>query len=101
MSADNWRECPQCETYKADEEDRLGSLLRKDYGKISIENYEQRQEELKIFLREELKETLREDYQYYLDSATTTLGVFYQCRCTECGFGFKVTEDIDYLPLVK
>ncbi len=101
MSADNWLVCPQCDDNKEAEENRMVNLLRKDYGKISAENYEERQREVKAFLREELEETLREDYDYQLDPATETLGVYYKCHCSVCSFGFEVHEDIDYLPLVN
>ena len=94
--ADNWIECPECDSEKAIEENDMVNLLQKDYGKISQENYAQRQQEVKEFLREELGETLREDYEYYLDVVKGVLSVSYSCRCQECGWGFDYNEDVDY-----
>lgn len=99
MTADNWSECPECEKRHADEECRMIKHLREDYGKISLEDYEKRQSDLKEFLRREFDLNLREDYQFILDPATETLGVYYRCHCSVCSFGFMVNEDIDYAAL--
>lgn len=101
MGADNWKECPECDSEKSIEENDMVNLLQKDYGKISQENYVQRQQEVKEFLREELEETLREDYEYYLDTIKGTLHIDYSCRCNECGWGFNYNEEVDYSPLAS
>ena len=100
MSADNWKECPQCGANRASEEFSKHNDLQYNYGKISAEEYEAKRRELIEFLREVPEETLREDYEYQLDPSTCTLGVYYKCHCAVCDFGFKVQQDVDYLPLV-
>lgn len=101
MSASNWLECPQCDANKASEEFSKTNDLEEAYGKVSAEEYEVKRQELIGFIREIPEDTLREDYDYQLDPATATLGVYYKCRCTVCNFGFEVNEEINYLPLVK
>lgn len=101
MPADNWRECPNCDANKSQKENDMLNLLQKDYGKISIENYDERTKALKEFMRQELDCTLREDYEYNLDTTAGELGIYYKCHCYECGFGFTYTEDVDYGSLVR
>lgn len=68
MSADAWRVCPVC---KGSDPHCWESLLGEG----------------------EPKETLREDYEQYMDEE----GVYhcdYHCRCTECGFKWSFKHNV-------
>ena len=80
MSADNWSICPQCRTNREKED------AKSPYGKVT-------EEEFLAYLSqkpkvEELERSLREDYEYHIDSD----GVFhahYRAHCSDCGFRFS------------
>ncbi len=78
MSADNYRECPQC---KAEHNRKLSE----SYGKVSYSDYE----ELSSHIH---PESLREDYEIY--SEGDYIYVRYSCHCSKCGFKFEHEDSI-------
>lgn len=95
MSPRNWTDCPKCFTKVKTERESLCDELAVDYGEISQEEYDRRNEELCKNPPEPPHETMREDYKIgvYDDG----FEVDYSCRCEKCGFefSFKHTEIID------
>ena len=86
MSADNWAICPKCKdkAIKAYEARVLG--LAEKYGKIPPEEYIKASRD--VHNVEELEETLREDYEFYLDDN----GMFHAVYCAGCDFSFEFKE---------
>lgn len=95
MSASNWGICPKC--YKARQEEYAGGLdqLAKDYGKISLGEYEARKRELTPPRHSSLRETLREDYEIYLIGPK--LYIDYECSCSVCGLRYSFEDARDIL----
>jgi hypothetical protein len=89
MSADNWTICPQCsKTYRS--RAAAGKQALNDaYGKVSLEEYQNLQDNFHNVVKEEddLEETLREDYQQGISQGTYS--VFYHASCTACGFDYE------------
>ena len=92
MSADNWIFCPVCEK----ENDKINAerieKAEKNYGVIPANQYIQSMEKANKPI--EIEETLREDYDIYIED-----GVFkvnYSCRCGICGldYSFEHKESI-------
>ena len=83
MSADNWRECPQCKRNQAKE---LESL----YGKVTESEYRSRIAELE----DDENSSFREDYE--LGVYEEEFYVRYHGRCERCGFTveFEHKEDL-------
>lgn len=92
MSADNWTECPRClvkatKIHVADQD-----KADKAYGNVPVDEY--------LALRAiaekpvEIDQTLREDYEFYLDSKGKFLAV-YCCECTTggCGYSFNFRHE--------
>ena len=90
MSADDWRECPNC-IKKAEEE------LGKVYGKVGKEEYLKLQKELTAV---EEKETLRIDREYGVDKKGN-LYVNFGAGCEECGFSGQMFFDEAIHEIVK
>lgn len=85
MSADNWGMCPKCvnDQEKWIEEARLKLVTQ--YGKIPANEYILKAKELEVC--PELKDTLREDFEVYID-AGGSFNVSYTASCQVCGFSF-------------
>lgn len=67
MSADNWAKCPQC----ADQ-----AAQHKGLRRALAAHY--------------LPETLREDYEWWIDERDGVIHGHYQCTCNVCGFSKQV-----------
>lgn len=83
MSADAWRICPKCtrvESKKAVAEREADEA----YGKVSKDEW-QRLQKYADSLRDEPEETLREDYEIFMDE-DGKLYINYRCSCGICGF---------------
>jgi hypothetical protein len=77
MSADAWRECPNCKVLNDKKLDAL-------YGTVSQSEYMAAVYELD----DRVKETLREDYEISMNE-DGVLEISYSCSCTVCKFNFK------------
>ena len=93
MSADNWRECPNCDSQLADQQLEAERELEAAYGKVPSAEYERRRAALNDLKRKLPEETLREDYEFYLDITAMELNISYRC-CCDCGFSFSHDETI-------
>lgn len=85
MSADNWAICPQCKKDEAARKQELIEKLYQSYGNVTEEDYLELKE--KSERGSELRETLREDYETFMDSD----GLFfvgYSCSCDVCNFNY-------------
>jgi hypothetical protein len=94
MSADAWRECPQCLARGENKKKEEAMTAKKAYGKVSMEEFDRiRQAELESDDDTEQLETLREDYEISMQQ-DGKLYIDYACSCTECGFraNFKLNE---------
>ena len=89
MSADNWTECPRCDERHAGVEIQMKKQLSEVYGDVTAERYDELKEALAAHQREILPDTLREDYGFQFNGTSGELGMYYGCRCTEDGCGFK------------
>lgn len=86
MSANNWRECPQCKAADDKRRNEAIATARESYGVVSAEQYlRDIAEAEKPTLAEE---TLREDYELWID-ATGEFYVSYRGSCDKCGLDFK------------
>lgn len=95
MSADNWRVCPQCKIRNAEKTAKKFSEVQDSYGKDSPDAYMEKLMKAKEFAAEPLEQTLREDYEIYIDED----GDFYagyRGGCDRCGlvFNFKHEEKV-------
>lgn len=91
MSADNWATCPVCLKNSGIERDALLLRVCDDYGKVRAEEYLELVRKSKLSI--DVDSTLREDYEFYMDS-DGTFTARYACKCDECGFrhSFSHTE---------
>ncbi len=94
MSADNWRSCPACLAAAEKARQECVAKAEKSYGKVSSEKYLALLEKARTPTAE-LRETLREDYECYVDDEGT-FTVSYSCSCQKCPFQFeyKHTQDV-------
>lgn len=97
MSADNWTTCPQC---RQKELDRLGELSRQvseGYGVLPIKKFDALRADLAK--GEQLKETFREDYEFYgADEGTVEWA--YSGHCTVCPLEVSFKGERQFYPLV-
>lgn len=94
MSADNWRQCLRC---KANEEKRIARLeesTKSRYGKVTPEAWMAMVAKVEAEKKKEFEDTLREDYEFYIDDAGI-LHIVYSCSCQTCDFEFKLKETRD------
>ncbi len=86
MSADNWRQCPRCVLDSEAQRTVERTALAKEYGTMPPEEFIKQSEELKArHSRPLVEETLREDYEFYIDEEHV-FSVDYSCHCEACGF---------------
>lgn len=87
MSASNWQDCPKCK------QSRTGTVAEaaKLYGQVSAEDYETAM--IKARNAELPQQTLREDYEFYVEGFC--LNISYGCRCDNCGFQFSYNKKIE------
>ncbi len=87
MSADNWTICPKCELTRTDPV----TEAKKIYGQVSVENFEAA---MNIARRKPIEDnqTLREDYEFYLEGFQLTIS--YRCSCV-CGFSYEYKKQVE------
>lgn len=90
MSADNWAVCPRCKRVRADALATETRLLAEAYGKIPVEEFDQKRKALAEHEREHEHPmtTFREFYEFY-GVETGTLHISYGGRCTVCELEFS------------
>ena len=93
MSADNWTVCPRCKKKTETAKREQLKNAKAGYGKLSPEEYEEA-----LFKAREIVvigETLREDYDFYMED-DGTFGASYSAHCDKCGFKhkFKHSEQV-------
>lgn len=87
MSADNWTICPQCEQTRTDPVTEAKKL----YGQIPLEEFETAMKTAKHTQIDD--DTLREDYEFYLEAFQ--LNIVYGCSCSKCTFEFEYKTQVD------
>lgn len=88
MSANNWGKCPKCQLrFKKEDETPL-------YGTVPEDEYEAIKQNRK---QERNADTLREDYEVYINAETNTFELWYGGECEICGFTFEFNhkEELD------
>jgi hypothetical protein len=95
MSADNWRVCPRCKLRAAEKSAKMYKEATDSYGKVDASEYLEKLKAAQAFASEVLHETLREDYEIYIDEDGEFF-VSYRGGCDECGlvFNFKHEEKV-------
>lgn len=83
MSADNWTNCPKCMKIAVEEKDKENKEAAESYGKVSEIEYIQILEKAQADIN--MEQTLREDYEFYMED-DGTLTANYRARCDRCGF---------------
>jgi len=90
MSADNYSKCPKCRADMIKNKKDLIERASEGYGKISADEYNDLLTEGSKPI--DLTETLREDYEFYLQD--DILGISYSCSCSVCKFHFEYKQDV-------
>lgn len=91
MSADRYSICPHCQTEVYADKERKVAKAQKSYGKVSAEEYIEKVREAEAI--PSLTQTLREDYNFYLEDGT--LEIDYSCRCGRCNKSFKFKQSVE------
>ena len=89
MSADNWAICPRCNVDLQIKTIAFEQLVKEQYGKIPIEEWEKMKKGSK---KEELQTTLREDYEMWMSD----YGIFhvrYNASCEKCNYEFAFNHE--------
>ncbi len=100
MSANNWSVCPRCKDNARQEVEEAKALLLKDYGKVPVEEFNDRQNavlEAELALQESDALTFREDYEWYGAHKGLIQGS-YQGHCGTCGLSVKVKIEKPFYP---
>jgi ribosomal protein S27AE len=97
MSADNWRICPRCKIRAAEKAAKMYADATAAYGKVDPEMYLEKLKEAQVFGVESPEETLREDYEIYIDEDGEFF-VSYRGGCDKCGLVFSFKHE-DQVPL--
>jgi ribosome-binding protein aMBF1 (putative translation factor) len=85
MSANNWRVCPKCKATRGAELAAESEELAKQYGKIKLAEFNRLTNELHDKYKDDLEESLREDYGLRI-TEDGTFYVSYRGHCGTCGF---------------
>lgn len=97
MSADNWAKCPRCTARHQQAIQDMRAKFAMLYGKVPIEEFEEHRDLLAAAERQQLRETLREDYEI-VGAADGVVEVIYGCSCETCGlessFRYRHTLDV-------
>jgi hypothetical protein len=89
MSADNWRQCPQCNATQLADKEKAKKKADSSYGKVPQEEYLKLLEIANQPIR--LAEHLREDYSVYVD-LDGEFRVSYSCSCDKCPFNYSYSH---------
>lgn len=84
MSADNWAICPRCHIKAENEWDAKQQEFRQAYGKVSEEEYHRMRIALQV--KPKAENTMREDYEFYIEPGTGWFNASYGASCENCGF---------------
>lgn len=88
MSADAWRICPKCEKINSEgDREKAISAAKFLYGKVPQADWVRLMAQAEKVV-DDPKETLREDYEIYMDESGF-LNIHYRCGCDVCGFSHK------------
>ncbi len=90
MSADNWGLCPQCKANSVADKIKSDAELAASYGSIPADKWLAMKE--KAENPAELEETLREDYEFYIDEVGG-FSATYSCSCEACGFEYEFKHE--------
>ncbi len=93
MSANNWTTCPRCQHKAAMARKLALAKVQKLYGKVPLEEYEQKQAKAEAMPEGANEETLREDYQLGLRGGT--FEIQYRAFCTQCGLEYRFDHSVD------
>ena len=93
MSADNYSKCPKCKVDLVQNKKDLANRAAEGYGKISPDEYNDLLTEATKPIG--LEDTLREDYEFYLED--DVLDINYHCACSVCKFKFEYKETVHIL----
>ena len=93
MSADNWSKCPKCKEVAEKDKAKLIEKAAESYGKIEVEKYDDMVKKASGVV--ELEETLREDYEFYLEE--DILSIKYNCSCNKCRFSYSYVRTVNVL----
>jgi hypothetical protein len=88
MSADAWRVCPRCEVKRQKEIEDGQAAVEAAYGNVHSEEYIRLISEQNQLETERAPETLREDYEIWMDE-DGKFSVSYHGGCATCGFSFE------------
>jgi len=92
MSADGWKICPRCRAVIQNAKDTEIMKASESYGKIDKDEYLELVRKAAEPAR--FEETLREDYEFYLDEEYV-LKIRYYAGCNKCNFEFSFLKEID------
>lgn len=92
MSADNWGVCPRCKREAEERYSERVEAARESYARVPLHEFERRQAEA-AEPAEDIGETLREDYEFYIDEVGGWFHVRYKAECDRCGFTHKFSHD--------
>ncbi len=95
MSADNWGICPRCLKRARAEWDQLQVDVEEGYGVLPPDEWAALRDRSFKNPGDDLKNTLREDYEFWMTEDEGVLHVRYRAGCTEdgCGFSFNLEEE--------
>lgn len=96
MSADNWATCPKCLAEAKAKKAALEHAVQDAYGKVPIEEFDEMRTEAEKPVN--IDQTLREDYELFIEEDTGLFRVIYDGFCKTCGFGKKYRYS-EQLPL--
>lgn len=97
MSADSWTTCPRCKASReATNESKIEAIMA-TYGKISPMEWENARVSIDAILTDKLRETFREDYEFYgADSGTVIAS--YSGKCSTCGLAVHFDHRVTFFP---
>ena len=100
MSADNWRQCPNCLKIARAKKSEMVKKVDEAYVHMPIAQFDQIRKECDEFDPDDIEKTLREDYEIgtYEEGVEAKFSVSYSCSCSECGFSFS-HKDFQMVPL--
>ena len=90
MSANNWGLCPACAKKREADKKAIMQKIKDSYGGIPEEEYLALLH--KVSEPDDIKDTLREDYEICTDKTGLFL-VSYSCHCKVCKFSYQFKHE--------
>ncbi|MBY4381828.1 hypothetical protein HQO24_10260 [Rhodococcus fascians] len=84
MGANKWSKCPMCEKRRDDKVKELEAAAAAQYGKVSVDEFDELRSKADLLRDSELPETYREDWGIGLDEDTGSVVVDYRSSCKLC-----------------